>query len=68
MEASLSLTKGQQEILLKVKHMCVNEILKINAFAGTGKTSTLIAISRALPQKQCLYLAFNSAIVEECRK
>lgn len=68
MEESLSLTKEQQEILLTVKHMCVNEILKINAFAGTGKTSTLIAISRALPQKQFLYLAFNSAIVEECRK
>ncbi len=54
MEESLSLTKEQQEILLTVKHMCVNEILKINAFAGTGKTSTLIAISRALPHQDNL--------------
>lgn len=62
------LTKEQNEIVSIVKQMCVNEILKINAFAGTGKTSTLIAIAKAMPNKRFLYLAFNSSIVEESKK
>jgi len=35
--------------------------LKIKAFAGSGKTSTLVAIARELPGKG-LYLAYNKAI------
>lgn len=62
------LTSEQIEIVETVKQMCANEILKINAFAGTGKTSTLIAIAKAMPNKRFLYLAFNNSIVEESRK
>jgi len=62
------LTEEQEEIVKLVKELCSNEILKINAFAGTGKTSTLIAIAQALPHKRFLYLAFNSSIVEESKK
>lgn len=36
--------------------------LKIMAYAGSGKTTTLQLISHALPQKKGLYLAFNKAI------
>ncbi len=61
-------TSEQLEIIDCVKEMCSNEILKINAFAGTGKTSTLVAIAKALPYKRFLYLAFNSSIVEESRQ
>ena len=35
--------------------------LKITAFAGTGKTSTLIQMARTRPSRG-LYLAFNKAI------
>lgn len=42
--------------------------LKIEAFAGTGKTSTLKAIGEALDDKRCLYLAFNRAIADEAAK
>ena len=63
----MMLTQEQLEILSNVKQMCANEILKINAFAGTGKTSTLMAITKALPHKQFLYLAFNRSIVQECK-
>ena len=38
--------------------------IKINAFAGSGKTSTLIQISHSTT-KQGLYLAFNKKIVED---
>jgi hypothetical protein len=35
--------------------------LKIKAFAGSGKTSTLVAIAKEL-QGRGLYLAYNKAI------
>lgn len=44
------------------------EPLKIEAFAGTGKTSTLKAIGEALHDKSCLYLAFNKAIADEASR
>lgn len=40
--------------------------LKISAFAGTGKTSTLTAISKST-SKTGLYLAFNKSISDEAR-
>lgn len=39
--------------------------LKINALAGTGKTSTLRAIAKHLPRQKILYLAFNKAVQME---
>lgn len=41
------------------------DTLKIEAKAGTGKTSTLVEIAKANPGKRFLYLAFNKAIAEE---
>jgi F-box protein, helicase, 18 len=37
-------------------------ILKILAFAGTGKTSTLVAYAKARPHLRFLYLAFNKSV------
>lgn len=42
--------------------------LKVIAFAGAGKTSTLISVARALPRNRILYLAFNKAIVVEAKE
>lgn len=46
---------------------------KIGAFAGTGKTSTLVYIGDALKNRpygyrDCMYLAFNKAIAEESQR
>lgn len=38
--------------------------LAISAFAGAGKTATLVMLAKALP-KQSLYIAFNKSIAEE---
>lgn len=38
--------------------------LKISAFAGTGKTSTLVAVAKSTPRTG-LYLAFNKSIAVE---
>ena len=58
----MKLTKEQEEILSSVK---IHKNIKINAFAGTGKTSTLKLISNSFSNKRILYLAFNSAIKNE---
>ncbi|HAT1583141.1 TPA: ATP-dependent helicase [Raoultella ornithinolytica] len=39
--------------------------LIVNAFAGTGKTSTLVEYAKANPQLRMLYVAFNRAVREE---
>jgi superfamily I DNA/RNA helicase len=39
--------------------------VKTKAFAGSGKTSTLVAISKALGDKRILYLAYNNSIKKE---
>jgi F-box protein 18 (helicase) len=38
------------------------ETLKIMAFAGTGKTSTLVAYTQARPGMRFLYVAFNKSV------
>jgi len=47
---------------------CTGGHLKINAFAGAGKTSTLELITEALFHKKILYLAFNKSIADESAK
>lgn len=43
------------------------KMLKIEAGAGTGKTSTLVVVSNAIP-KRSLYLAFNKVTAEEANE
>ncbi|BAV07154.1 UvrD/REP helicase N-terminal domain-containing protein [Filimonas lacunae] len=42
--------------------------IKINAVAGSGKTTTLLAYAAARPQQKILYLAFNKAVKLEAEK
>lgn len=42
--------------------------LKILAFAGAGKTSTLTMIAESMPTQKGIYLAFNKAIVADIQK
>ncbi len=58
----MNITKQQKEILESVKK---HKNIKINAFAGTGKTTTLKLISQTYATQKILYLAFNSAIKNE---
>jgi superfamily I DNA/RNA helicase len=45
-----------------------DDILVINAFAGTGKTTTLVGFCEARANARILYLAYNRAIKEEAIK
>lgn len=47
---------------------CRARLLAVNAFAGTGKTTTLIEYARARPGRRILYLAFNRAVANEAKE
>ncbi|HGW9584263.1 TPA: hypothetical protein ACNEFQ_004638 [Escherichia coli] len=39
----------------------------VRAFAGTGKTATLVAYAQARPERRMLYIAFNRSVREEAQ-
>ena len=64
------LTKEQQQV---VDIVCSNttkdnQIIAVNAVAGSGKTSTAKAVIEAYKPKQGFYTAFNKAIVTDSNK
>lgn len=60
--ASFNLTDEQEKVVEASKN---GKNMKIVAFAGAGKTATLIEVAKALSDKTVLYLAFNKVIVKE---
>lgn len=50
-----------------VDHFVSGDSMKISAFAGTGKTSTLRFLAATAPKERGLYLAFNRSIAKEAR-
>jgi F-box protein 18 (helicase) len=56
----IHLTEEQQAIV--ACDLQPGQSLKIMAFAGTGKTSTLIAYAQARPHLRFLYVAFNKSV------
>lgn len=63
----MNLTDEQKDIIKISQNMRPNEILKVQACAGSGKTSTLIEIARANPKAKILYTAFNKAVINEAK-
>lgn len=63
----MNLTQEQLHIIELSKNLKPNEILSIQACAGSGKTYTLKQIALANSNKRFLYLAFNKAIVVESK-
>ena len=64
-ERGHTLTEEQVEILKHIKHS--NDDLKIKAFAGTGKTSTLRTIAEFTQKINYVYMAYNKAIQVEAQ-
>ncbi|MBU2783838.1 ATP-dependent helicase [Acidithiobacillus caldus] len=61
----MQLTDEQQKAVAMARKM---ESFKVSALAGTGKTSTLVAIAQAMGNRRGLYLAFNAAIAAEAKQ
>lgn len=58
----MQLTNEQNDIV-----QCEDPNLTVNAFAGSGKTSTLVVYSEFRPNARILYICFNSAVAAEAR-
>ncbi|XP_008314362.1 F-box DNA helicase 1 isoform X3 [Cynoglossus semilaevis] len=64
--SSHQLTAEQQLIL---NHNIQNDhVVKIKAFAGTGKTTTLVKYAEQRPHLRFLYVAFNKSVANEARR
>ena len=59
------LTQEQRDVVDAAK---TGEHLKVVAFAGAGKTFTLVEVAKALRGKRILYLTFSKALADEARK
>ena len=56
----IQLTDEQKDVV--ACDLMPGEILKVMAFAGTGKTSTLVGYTEARPHMRFLYVAFNKSV------
>ncbi|MFC1891172.1 UvrD-helicase domain-containing protein [Thermodesulfobacteriota bacterium] len=61
----LEFTDEQKEIISL--DLNGNTILNVIAFAGTGKTTTLLEYSKSRPDKRFLYIAFNRSVRKEAQ-
>lgn len=57
----MKFTDEQDLIIKESKKIKKNSIMKINAFAGTGKTTTVVEICKSMPNKKFLVLTFNKS-------
>ena len=55
----------QKAIIMQSQEIGPGQIMKVDACAGSGKTSTLVAVTLANPEKRFLYLAFNRSIADK---
>ena len=55
---------GKRRLTREQVDICASkaDVIKVSAFAGTGKTTTLCAFSEVNPRSRILYVAFNKAI------
>uniref|UniRef100_A0A3B4GBP1 F-box DNA helicase 1 n=1 Tax=Pundamilia nyererei TaxID=303518 RepID=A0A3B4GBP1_9CICH len=62
----IHLTQEQQQILSH--NIQDDHVVKIIAFAGTGKTTTLVKYAEQRPDLRFLYVAFNNSVASEARR
>lgn len=59
MDDKVSYTDQQAAVIA-----CKKQNIRVRAFAGTGKSSTLVGFAKARPNYQMLYLAYNAPIAQ----
>ncbi|XP_055793743.1 F-box DNA helicase 1 isoform X1 [Salvelinus fontinalis] len=64
--AQVQVTHEQQQILNHDIHR--DHVVKIMAFAGTGKTTTLIRYAQQRPHLHFLYMAFNKSVATQAQR
>lgn len=61
-------TQEQKDIINASTVLYNDDVMKINACAGSGKTSTCVEIAKANRSKRILYLVFNKSMKDEAEK
>lgn len=61
-------THEQADITDAARQLQPGDALKIIAFAGAGKTTTLLGIANARKNDRGIYLAFNKSIADEAKR
>lgn len=61
--SAMSYTREQRDVIA-----CDAPNIAVNAFAGTGKTSTLVGYTEARPQMKFLYIVFSAALIAEAKR
>ena len=61
----MRLTKEQEEIIRAFREI---DRIKINAFAGSGKTTTLVELAKRNPTARILNIVFNRSVSNELKK
>ncbi len=64
--ARLIIPTDEQQVI--VDAVAGSESMKIKAYAGAGKTSTLRLVADRLSHQRGIYLAFNREIAEHARR
>lgn len=60
-------TDEQDKILSAVRGSTREEVLKAEAYAGTGKTTLCEFVGEGMPQKATIYLAFNRVMANQAK-
>ena len=65
--ASMYLLDGVHREYIKKHNFKKNEIIGIKSVAGSGKTTTLLTLSKIHKKKKILYIAFNKSLIKEIK-
>jgi F-box protein 18 (helicase) len=66
--SSKGIAFSSEQMAILQTDLCAGDVLKIVAFAGTGKTTTLLHYARLHPSLSILYLAFNTTVCDHAAK
>jgi superfamily I DNA/RNA helicase len=61
-------TAEQTAVVGAAQGLQPGQVLTVNAYAGTGKTSTATLVAEAMPRARILYICFNREMAEEARR
>lgn len=59
---------NEQQIVVNTRPRPDNHVIMVQAYAGTGKTTTLFHYAQRWSDKRVLYLAYNKALADESKE
>jgi hypothetical protein len=60
--------EASEEQQLVCNHICLGENVVVDACAGSGKSTTILTVARALPKKKFLQITYNAMLRKEFKE